>query len=140
MFFLRGGPLNGTSQWFLTFFILDSFISFKLFFLEVQYKSHLLFIQCSSVWRKHELRLFYLYWIGTEIIIPPSGLSCKEILYATVMQSVLVGCSILSIVVSQFVAFISIRALSGSGQVTQLFLLSIICIIVVMAMESADHF
>jgi hypothetical protein len=44
-------------------------------------------------------------------------LSCKETLYATVMQSIIVGCSILAIVISQFVAFISIRALGWMTQV-----------------------
>ncbi|XP_028392185.1 uncharacterized protein LOC114516802 [Dendronephthya gigantea] len=45
-----------------------------------------------------------------------SPLSCQEILFATLMQSIVVGCSILSIVVSQFVVFISIRAISRMAQ------------------------
>ena len=50
--------------------------------------------------------------------IPPAlTLSCKEILYATVMQSIILGCSILAIVICQFVAFISIRSLGWMTQV-----------------------
>ena len=49
--------------------------------------------------------------------IPNLKLSCKEILYATVMQSIILGCSILAIVISQFVVFISIRALGWMTQV-----------------------
>ena len=63
--------------------------------------------------------------------IPTLKMTCKEILYATVMQSILVGCSILSIVISQFVAFISIRALGWMAQVKQFFIflyfVSVVC-------------
>ncbi|XP_046843158.1 uncharacterized protein LOC124437193 [Xenia sp. Carnegie-2017] len=43
-------------------------------------------------------------------------LSCKEILHATAMQSIVVGFSILSIIASQFIAFISIHILAQSSQ------------------------
>ena len=45
-------------------------------------------------------------------------LSCREIFYATLMQSIVVACSIFGIVVSQFTAFVSIRVLGWMSGVS----------------------
>ena len=58
-----------------------------------------------------------IFYLANGATVLSGGMTCREILYATVMQSVVVGCSILSIVISQFVAFISIRALGWMTQV-----------------------
>ena len=59
----------------------------------------------------------FTFHLGISTRVGPRGMKCDEIRYAAVMQSVMVGCSILSIVLSQFVVFISIRALGWMSHV-----------------------
>ena len=65
----------------------------------------------------YQIMNFTFYLANITSAARPLEMKCDEIRYAAVMQSIMVGCSILSIVLSQFVVFISIRALGWMSHV-----------------------